>query len=343
MPSRSAINIEQPAQLLAYLRHSGLIEADEQPVLERLAGGVSNRTVLLGRENGESWVLKQALPKLRVEVDWYSAPERIHREAAGLRWLSKVIPGHAPSFVFEDHQHHILAMTAIPKPHINWKMSLLNGGANIADARSFGRLLAKIHNASEHHPELAQDFAERRFFQELRLEPYYSYTASQVPEASAFLQQLIKDSWARRLALVHGDYSPKNVLVYRGNLIILDYEVIHFGDPAFDIGFSLTHLLSKAHYLPSHHPQFLSMALAYWQAYLSDLSPRLQGSVRDFAVRHSLACCLARVAGRSPLEYLDEELRKRQKQIVLELLGADISDIPQLIHAFREKLAESHE
>ena len=246
----SRINIEDPAALLRYLREQALIGTGESPTLHTLAGGVSNRTVLVRRQSGEDWVLKQALAKLRVEVDWFSAPERIQREAAGLRWLGEIIPGHVPQFVFADEKQHILGMSAIPQPHQNWKVALLDGKTCIEQARDFGRLLATIHSAVARFPELCDVFADRRFFEELRLEPYYSYTASQVPQAREFLEQLIDDTRVRRLALVHGDYSPKNVLISKGELILLDFEVIHFGDPAFDIGFSMAHFLAKAYFLP---------------------------------------------------------------------------------------------
>ena len=283
MTRRGEVNIEDHAALLAYLRDRDLIQAYEKPIFHTLAGGVSNRTVWIQHAQREDWVLKQALEKLRVQVDWFSAPERIQREAAGLRRLSATIPGHVPESVFEDSEHHILAMTAVPQPHINWKTALLKGCTDLRFARSFGSLLAKIHNAVEQHPALAQEFAERRFFEELRLEPYYGYSAAQVPRAHDFLQQLIEDTRSRRFTLVHGDYSPKNVLIYQGKLTVLDFEVIHFGDPAFDIGFSLTHFLSKAHHLPAHRTAFLEMAYEYWQSYLETVSPALKEIIQPFA------------------------------------------------------------
>src|SRR5207253_6106542 len=124
--------------------------------------------------------------------------------------------------------------------------------------------------------------------------------AAAVPEAAAFLAPLVDETRARRETLVHGDYSPKNVLVRDDRLVLLDHEVVHFGDPAFDLGFSLAHLLSKAHHLADRRGDFTQAALLYWRAYAGErqLEPR--------AVRHTLACLLARVAGRSPLEYLNE-------------------------------------
>ena len=343
MARTSGLNIEDRAQLLAYLRERGLIASDEAPSFQTLSGGVSNRTVWVGRQDGADWVIKQALAKLRVQVDWFSDPARIQREAAGLRWLGVIIPGHVPEFIFDDPGHHIMAMTAIPQPHENWKTVLLEGRADPRLAQSFGRLLAKIHSAAADYPQLADAFAERRFFEELRLEPYYGYTATQVPEAVPFLTELIEATRARRLALVHGDYSPKNVLIHRDKLIILDFEVIHFGDPAFDIGFSLTHFLSKAHHVPARREAFLEMARQYWGAYWDALSADMREPVRQLAVRHTLACMLARVAGRSPLEYLDQIERERQKRIVLELMNQDLIEIPSLIDAFDAELRRAHE
>ncbi|MDE2749852.1 MAG: phosphotransferase [Chloroflexota bacterium] len=340
MSEMRAIDIEDHAALLGYLRGRRWIPADERPTFRTLTGGVSNRTVWAQRRGGQDWVIKQALAKLRVQVDWFSAPERIQREAAGLRWLGGLIPEHVPAVVHQDSENNILVMTAIAQPHCNWKTALLAGRTSIDFAQSFGELLATIHNAAERHPQLEAEFAERRFFEELRLEPYYGYTASQMPAASAFLKRLIADTGRRRFALAHGDYSPKNVLIQRGRLIILDYEVIHFGDPAFDIGFSLTHFLSKAHHLPAHRVAFLDMARAYWQSYLANLSPPLHDAVRAYAVKHTLACLLARVAGRSPLEYLDADQRERQGRIVLDLIREGIGAAPDLIDAFGAKLGQ---
>src|ERR1035441_4485677 len=97
------MNIECAVELAGYLRERGHVGKDENPRITALAGGVSNRTVLVQRENGTAWVLKQALAKLRVASDWFSNPERIQREALGLRWLSQLAPpGAIPRLIFED-------------------------------------------------------------------------------------------------------------------------------------------------------------------------------------------------------------------------------------------------
>ncbi|MGN6812608.1 MAG: phosphotransferase family protein [Thermomicrobiales bacterium] len=337
MAEEAALDIEQPAALLAYLHATGRLAPGELVAIQPLGGGVSNRTVLVERASGDNWVLKQALAKLRVAVDWFSSPLRIEREALALRWLPDLAPpGTTTPLVFEDRAQHLLAMQAVPHPHANWKTMLLTGALKPDHVRQFGRLLGALHrNAAARLEELPADFADRTFFESLRLEPYYAYTATQVPEATSFLTNLIADTRALRLTLVHGDYSPKNILVHRDRLILLDHEVIHLGDPAFDLGFSLTHLLSKAHHLRDHRDAFAEAALLYWTTYrqaagdvawAADLEPR--------AVRQTLGCLLARVAGRSPLEYLDAGERQRQRDAVLALLPAPPDTVYELVQRF---------
>lgn len=326
------LDIEQPQQLIAYLQQTGRIAPHETPTCRPLAGGVSNRTVWVERPNGETWVMKQALEKLRVQVDWFSSPARIHHEALGLRWLGQLAPADTiPNLIFEDEARHILAMAAVPQPHANWKQMLLAGQLATDHVSQFAQLLAVIHReAAEQRDHLSLIFADRTFFETLRLEPYYEYTATQVPEAAPFLQQLIADTRQRHLTLVHGDYSPKNILVYSDRLILLDHEVIHWGDPAFDLGFSLAHLLSKAHHLPAQRDDFSAAAVHYWRGYRKSLRhPDWAEGLEQMAMRHTLGCLLARVAGRSTLEYMSEPERARQRRVVVTLMAA----LPQTVSA----------
>lgn len=311
------IDIEQPEALAAYLRATGRIAPEENPCIRVLAGGVSNRTVLVQRARGESWVVKQALPKLRVAVDWFCPPHRAAREALGMRWLNAIAPESTTRLLFEDSANYLFAMEAVPQPHENWKAMLLSGRVELDHARQFGALLATIHRRGyEQRWHLPPQFNDRSYFEALRLEPYYAYTAAQVPSAAAFLNELIRRTVERQVTVVHGDYSPKNILVHEGRLILLDHEVIHAGDPAFDVGFSMTHLISKARHLPKHRDALTSAALTYWRTYAEGVSGA--GIVDECAcVAHILGCMLARVAGRSPLEYLSDDEKREQIHAVL--------------------------
>ncbi|NJN48101.1 MAG: phosphotransferase, partial [Candidatus Competibacteraceae bacterium] len=248
--------------------------------------------------------------------------------------LNALAPPHTiPALVHEDHASHLLAMEAVPQPHANWKTLLLCGQVSDNHIDQFAQLLGTIHRrAYERRDEVAPAFKDVSFFESLRLEPYYNYTAEQLPPAADFLHGLIAETRQQRITLVHGDYSPKNILVYQDCLILLDHEVIHWGDPAFDVGFSLTHLLSKARHLPAHRTTFTAATRRYWQVYSDALSDvPWGGKLEARAVQHTLACMLARVAGRSPLEYLDATERVRQQEAVLGLIKNPPATINTLI------------
>lgn len=335
------MDIEDPEQLLLYLGKQHTVQREEVTDIEILHGGVSNRTVLLRRREGTDWVLKQALEKLRVPDDWFSDPLRIHREAEGMRCLKPLLPdGYIVDLIIEDFEHHIIAMEAVEQPFTNWKSDLLTGNIVLPIVEQFGRCLAGIHkefNLDQY--DTKGILRDREFFESLRIEPYYLRTAQQSTEASLFMHALIKDTRNRTLTLVHGDYSPKNILVRQGKMILLDHEVIHVGDPAFDLGFSLTHLLSKANHLIDHRTSFFEAASRYWSTYVASLGEvNWIDSMESMCIRHTIGCMLARIVGRSPLEYLAPEAQINQQKWCLQSMNKTPSSMDDLIESFNEYL-----
>ncbi len=335
------LNIEQPEELVRYLRERGHLGEAESPAITVLRGGVSNRTVLVEREDESAFVLKQALPKLRVQVNWECDPRRAHREALALRVLAQFAPaGAITPLLFEDEANHLLAMAAVPQPHENWKALLLAGHVDQSHVRQFGELLGGVHRESARKlAELPTDLRDRSFFEALRMEPYYAFTATRLPNAAPFYTALMADTRAQQVALVHGDFSPKNILVRHGRLVLLDHEVAHLGDPAFDVGFGLTHLLSKALHLPARRKALLGASMAFWEIWRRAAGEVAAApGVGPRTVRHTLGCLLARVDGRSPLEYLSPAEGHQQRAVVLELMQSPPDDVSELTEHFGRAL-----
>ena len=342
------LDIEDPAALAGYLEASGRVAGGEAEGLRIsvLSGGVSNRTVKVSFPSGKAWVLKQALSKLRVPVDWFADPARAHREAMAIGTLTRMChQGCVPRLVFEDEGNHLIAMEAVGEPHDNWKSLLLQGRLEEDHVRQFAGLLAAIHAGGYlDRKSLASRFADRSYFRALRLEPYYSYTAGKVPEAAGFLSRLIRQTEMTAITLVHGDYSPKNILVHNGKLVLLDHEVIHFGDPAFDLGFSITHLVSKAHHLRRLRERFAEGACLYWQVYKAGIAGMpWADQLEERAARHTLGCLLARAAGRSQLEYLDQAERQRQAHAAAALAKAPPAGLEDLVGRFLDLVARQEQ
>lgn len=333
------VDVEDAAQLDAYLEAAGLVERAARRVTEPLSGGVSNKVLLVRVEGAASIVVKQGLRKLRVAADWFSDPERVHQEATALRWLATVIPGASPTLLHEDRANHIIAMTAVPEPHENWKTMLLAGRVDDGHITRFADLLARIHAAGLDVGALPAEFSIRRHFRSLRLEPYYGDVSSKVPAGREFVAALLTDTERARRTVVHGDYSPKNVLVHDGELVLLDHEVMHVGDPGFDLGFALTHLLSKANHLPEHRMAFAAAGERFWREYATRMPAELGGPQEQRqAVRHLSACLLARVEGRSQLEYLTATARRAQRAASLRLIEAAPATVAEAVSIFCEEV-----
>jgi 5-methylthioribose kinase len=335
------LDIEDAGALRSYLTQRGNVRPGEVVSFDILPGGVSNRTVLVSWPDGRAWVLKQALPKLRVSVDWFSSPQRIEVEAKALRRLNHLAPpGTTPEFIFEDPCNFLLGMQAIPKQHENWKSVLFSGRIVLDHFEQSAALLGAIHRrSSESGAEIRQEFTDTSYFESLRLEPYYLYTAEKIPEASGFLRALASETLIRKVSLVHGDFSPKNILIYEEKLILLDYEVVHFGDPAFDVGFVLAHFLSKAHHLRESRAALAKATLIFWERYFKEIAALRWGrAIQHQVISHALACLLARVSGKSPLEYLTSEETTRQREVILFLIGTRPASVQDLIREFIRRI-----
>jgi 5-methylthioribose kinase len=228
-----------------------------------LGGGVSN-TVLLVEGDGGRFVLKQSLGKLRVEQDWFSDRERIFRESAAMRKLSSWLPkGAAPEVLWEDRECCLFAMSAAPEGAETWKSKLMRGQVDERAAARIGGMLAAIVRESWHDAASERDFGDQTVFDQLRLDPYYRATAVRHPDLAGHFAALMRASSERRCALVHGDWSPKNFLIDGSGVMAIDFEVIHFGDPAFDAAFLLNHLALKSFKLPPHRVALADAARAF--------------------------------------------------------------------------------
>ena len=286
-------------------------------------GGVSNR-VVLAEAGAFRVIVKQSLGMLRVEEEWFSDRARIFREAAVMRWLEgKVSGGRVPKVLCEDAAGYTIAMEAAPPGAVMWKTRLFEGDADRTHARAVGTLLGSIVSASWNHAEARRLFGDQTVFEQLRIDPYYRFTPARHPELKGYFDELIRKSQARRVSLVHGDWSPKNLLVASGEnageMWAIDWEAAHFGDPSFDTAFLLNHLLLKSIALPHLRPQLADLAREFNEALGLALPPEADW-METAALEHLPALLLSRVDGKSPAEYLDEPGRVHARKLAISLM-----------------------
>lgn len=321
-----------PQNVLPYLASRGLADEKDEVDVRELGGGVSNIVLMLEWPD-RRWVIKQSLEKLRVQDDWRSERSRIYREAESIQALRPVLGEAAlPEVIYIDRENFLFVMTAAPPGSVSWKELLLAGQVDLAVARQAGTLLAKMINGSRANPELQKKFEDRTVFDQLRIDPYYRTTAKRHPDVRAPLVQLMANSWNVQTALVHGDYSPKNMLVRDGNIYLIDFEVIHWGDPAFDAAFLLNHLFLKAFHNPEFAAPYFSAVREFWKALGTELPGGVSRGFEVLTIRHLGALMLARIDGKSPVEYIREEQTKELvRRVAKQLLHEQPQALDQVV------------
>jgi 5-methylthioribose kinase len=304
-----------PSDVGAYLVARGVVGDSGELEATELGGGVSN-VVLAVRADGLRIVVKQALPRLRVAEEWLAPRERAITEADALRLMGRVAPGSVPPVLDADPERCVLAIAEAPESWRNWKSVLLAGEADPAVATRLGDVLSRLHTATA---EVDPGIGGPEAFEALRVEPYLRTIMSRHPKLAPEIEVYVERMLAARRCLVHGDYSPKNVLVGVRELWVLDWEVAHRGDPAFDLAFLLNHLLLKAIHRPGSRPGYRACAEAFVGAYVRgvpyDLVPET-----EYLLGLTGCLMLARVDGKSPAEYLSEEERERARAAGIALL-----------------------
>jgi 5-methylthioribose kinase len=309
-----------------YLAEHGLWARGAPLFVRELGGGVSNIVLLVeGKAPGgeeRRWVVKQSLEKLRVQDDWRSERSRIFLEAEAIQALGPVLGQEAvPQVVRVELEDYLFIMTAAPPGSVMWKEALLEGRVDVGVARQAGALLARMITSSQGDPSFRTAFAERTVFDQLRIDPYYRTTAARHPDVGPLIEKLIEDSWQIRTAIVHGDYSPKNLLVQGHHIFLIDFEVVHWGDPAFDAAFLLNHLFLKAFHQSRFGRLYFSAAREFWRELLRGSEKAALGDFENMTARHLGALMLARIDGKSPVEYVrDETTKERVRRFAKRLL-----------------------
>jgi 5-methylthioribose kinase len=303
----------------AWLEALGLVEPGTPIRATELDWGVSN-VVLAVEAEGFAAVVKQALPRLRVEDEWLAKRERSLTEARALELAARLVRGSVPAVLAVDEERCAFAIAKAPATWRNWKELLLAGNVHAGVGVQLGGLLATIHAQTSRDQAVLESFDDVEAFEQLRVEPYHRTVMERWPRLERAIGMVVEEMLDRRLCLVHGDFSPKNVLVGGDDALwLIDFEVAHAGDPAFDLGFMLNHLMLKAIHRPAAFERYEHAAAAFWDAYSAQVSGQLAPDP-TYVVLHTSCLMLARVDGKSPAEYLADSERLLARSLATRFL-----------------------
>ncbi len=316
----------ETGDLIEPLRRMGLVKAGEPVRLTPLTGGVSS-DISLVEADGRRFCVKRALSRLKVAALWEAPIERNAAEAAYMRAVARWAPHAVPHILGEDAKAGWFAMDYLaPEQHRLWKTELLAGIADVDFAAAVGRALGLIHSRGAADPDIPAAFANNSTFEAIRIEPYLRATGRAHPELASRFDALARVTLTTKRTLVHGDISPKNILQGASGPVFLDAECAWFGDPAFDLAFCLNHLLLKGAREGADRARYLAAFSALADAYLAAVDWERATEIEARAAALLPALFLARVDGKSPVEYL---ARESEREAVRRCAAPLIADPPR--------------
>ena len=295
------------SSVVPYLTERGLITGDA--TVEVLTGGVSC-VVLAVATAEDDLVVKQALPELKTKAKWVADQRRAIVEADAMRVYHSITSDSVPELIDIDPDNFTLTMSRLPHSCTNWKQDMLEGRIYPEMGEKLGRVLARWHNAAAQSAEIKDKFMEDSLFEQLRVSPFYRSVKDKNPNLQDVISNLIGEITTIKTTLVHGDFSPKNILATSDHSpIVLDFEVAHTGNPVFDLAFVSAHLLCKTIRTQSAAEKVAVTKTAL--NFLSSYSENTRISIAETLPQHVALIALARVEGVSPVNYLDEPAQQK--------------------------------
>jgi 5-methylthioribose kinase len=247
-----------------------------------------------------------------------------------MKLLHQITPESVPELVDFDPIEFTLTMTRLPRSATNWKVDMLEGIIHPSIGADLGIILAKWHNFGATNQSARDDFMEDSLFDQLRVTPFYRAVSVKNPDLQRLISRLLDEITTVKATLVHGDFSPKNIMISTDlSPVVLDFEVMHTGNPVFDIAFLCAHLLCKK--LRSSSQVERDLLVETVRAFISAYQSLTIIPVSPSFAHHVAVIALARVEGVSPVDYLDKDGKVRVQELTKTILRNPNATIEELL------------
>ncbi len=331
-------DIAQKEQLLRYLEEHKVFPSTKDLYLRYFTGGVS-ATVALASDGSTTVIVKQALAQLKVADTWESDQSRMIIEKEALDVYARLVPTATPAPISYDAENYIMIREAAPEDCPMWKTHLMEGLLDFEVARAAIEALSTIHNGTAGDSKVAGTFADGSFFYSLRISPYIQRVVEKHPQLEDASREVIDFLMGEKIALIHGDYSPKNILVDGRGICILDLEVAYYGHPCFDLAFFSNHFLLKTVKNKQYGGAYIEMLRYMLKIYFDRLTCLPREKMESDTVRTLAFLFLARVDGKSPAEYITEEGDKEIiRRTAIQAIEEDVRTYEEFIALLEKNL-----
>ena len=301
----------------------GLLEIKNEKIInvEPLKGGVSCEIYKVDTTTN-SYCIKKALKKLRVEKDWYADPIRSYYEYLWLKKTKKILPSSIPEVISYNRMKNYLIIEYLNMSrYSNLKEDLLKGKVDLDNLNKIAKKLLYIHKnlKSNYNKKI---FQTHNFnFIKLRINPYLLELNKTYPELKKYINETVNLLRNNQHTVIHADFTPKNILVSKNKQIILDAETANYGDPSFDIVSLINHLIIKLLFVNKNKKNFVLALKKIFNTYHSNVTWEEKQDIIKRSLTLLPLMMLARVDGKSPVEYIKNNNEKNKlRRIALDLI-----------------------
>ena len=334
------IDISEYEVLEKYLLNKNVISKEEGYTIKYCSGGVSG-SVAFVYAGKKPMIVKQALAQLKVKETWLCDPNRMNIEQESNRIYHDIMPTCTPEVYFYDSDNYIYCREAVPENCTMWKEDLMSGLLDYECARKVIEALLLVHEKCSINEKIKETFASKDIFYNLRISPYIEFVLKKYPELTDHAKPLVSALMDSEITLIHGDFSPKNIMINGREISILDFEVAHFGHPMFDLAFFCNHFILKAIKHKQWSDSFLNMLTYMMDIYFNGISYMDKVELETQFVKLLSLMMLARVDGKSPVEYLTEDSDKEfVRKCAFSMIKENITTYKNTVSIIKQELKE---
>ena len=305
---------------------------------KRLKGGVSSEVYKV-TTNTKTYCIKRSLKKLMVKKKWIVNQNRIYFEYLWLYYCKQILQNNIPKTYHYNSLKKYIVMEYLDNTKFKTLKELyFKKNINLSTIKTISNHLYKIHNLSK-NSNVKKIFSKnsRNFFN-LRLDPYFNEVAKVYPHFKKKVNKINANYKKSSITLVHGDFSPKNILVGKNKIIYLDAECCNYGDPVFDLVFFSNHLLIKSIFISEKKELFLKAYKLFYKQYMRKLSKYEYKNYLKRILDMTPVMLLARVDGKSPVEYIKtKRIKNKIREMSFKMIDEKLLSLENVLDIFNDK------
>ena len=327
---------ETSTDLLQALKKMDLLANGDRAQVSPMPGAMSSelRKVELG------WG-KVCLKKSRPLLAGSDSDVPMERSRYEYQWLklARSALGEAVPEVYGEHEAMFAMEYLDPQTHGSWREQLCSGDISPSTAAAVGRLIGRFHAATANNLAIAQCFPSDAAFIVLRIQQLFVAGAASQSGVAKRLLELAAMLRECRIALIHGNLCPENVLVGSRGPILIDAQCASYGDPAFDLASCLAELLLLGVWAPLWRDPYLNCYAAFQAAYLQRINWEGPEQTEERAALLLPAILLGAARGGLPSRHLYEtEKRDLVASIARKLLTEPVFRLSAVRETWRRAL-----